>query len=189
MEHTRLSTLFLMVLASSSNIQAVPVPDITARPAYCPGVTANNERYIDELAKSAAQMSSLILPINVAYENRSTAVRNVLATYTESSFTKCLGHPTSIPSATSPPAICSTVYQCDYDAGRLPQYITHVVCKENREVSYSKLGQTGNCQCRPIYRPLTVLRFVGCEPYEQWRLEEQAVSVGCSCLPIQSPNH
>ena len=191
MEHTRQSTLFLMVLATSSIIQAVPVPGITARPAYCPGVTANNKSYIDELAASALRMGSLILPINVAYQNRSTAVGNVLTTHTESSFTECLGHPTPVPSANfppanSPPAICNTAYQCDYDAGRLPQYITHVVCKSKfKTVNYSKNGQKGACECRPIYRPLTVLRFVGCDPYEQWRMEEQAVSVGCSCLHIQ----
>ena len=170
---------------STSTIQAAPLlPTIDARPAYCPGVTANNQSYILHLALSTAQLDgNLTLPINLTYEDLDTTMQKVLEATSESTYTKCLEYSTPFPSTLSRPAVCSSAYQCDYDAGRFPQYITHVVCNWNR-VSYSKGGQQGDCQCRPIYRPLTVLKFVGCDPYEQWRMEEQVVSVGCSCEKI-----
>ena len=169
---------------STSTIQAAPVrPTINARPAYCPGVTANNETYIRGLAANTSRVGgSLTLPINLIYENLATTMQKVEAAI-ESSYTKCLEHQRPMTPTLFRPAVCSSEYQCDYDAGRFPQYITHVVCNWNR-VDYFKGGQPGHCQCRPIYRPLNVLKFVGCDPYEQWRMEEQAVSVGCSCVNV-----
>ena len=186
MQHLLLATVFLVIIVSTSTNQAAawPVDIITERPAYCPGVTANDPMYTLRLALSTVRLGgSLTLPVNLTYEDQTTTRRKLLETYSENTYTECLKYPSPIPSPLSTPDVCSSEYQCDYDAGRFPQYIAHVVCKDKR-VKYPKGGQWAECQCRPIYRPIPVLRFVGCDPYEQWRMEEQSVSVGCSCMNI-----
>ena len=185
MQQSLLAALFLVAFASISTIQAYPVLSRnTTRPAYCPGVAANNTDYILQLAAFTGFGSNVTLPVNLTYEDWATTRRRVLEARTESDFTKCLQYPSPIASTLSTPAVCRSQYQCDYDAGRFPAYIPHVVCK-GEQVNYSLNNILRECQCKPILRPLTVLRFVGCEPYEQWRMEQQVVSVGCSCVNFQ----
>ena len=186
MQHSLMATLFLMAFVSTSTIQAAPVrPTIDTRPAYCPGVTAKNDSYIRRLAVYTVRLGgSVTLPINLTYEDWATTKRRVLEAYEDSNYTPCLEYPSPITPRSSTPAVCSSQYQCDYDPGRFPPYIPRVVCK-GEQVNYSRNNQPGQCQCKPILRPLTVLRFVGCDPYEQWRMEQQVVSVGCSCVNIQ----
>ena len=185
MQHSLLAFVFLAIFVSTS-IQALPITNncsITERPALCPGVTANDPAYALCLARSTVQLSNFTLPVIVTYEEQSTIRGRLLATYMESSYTKCLKYMKPVTSASSTADVCSSEYQCDYDAGRFPQYIAQVVCKDKR-VKYLKGGQLAEYQCRPIFHPIPVLRFVGCDPYEQWRMEEQTVSVGCSCTNV-----
>ena len=185
MQQSLLAFVFLAIFVSTA-IQALPITNscsITERPALCPEVTANDSAYALCLARSTVQLSNFTLPVIVTYEEQRTIRDTLLGTDLESSYTKCLKDTSPIPSPLSTPDVCSSEYQCDYDAGRFPQYIAHVVCKDKR-VKYPKGGQWAECQCRPIYRPIPVLRFVGCDPYEQWRMEEQSVSVGCSCTNV-----
>ena len=146
-------------------------------------MTTNNTIYIDKLAVSTVRDGSVTLPVNLTYEDWANTTRRVLDAHKESNYTKCLEYQSPITPRLSVPAVCSLQYQCDYDAGRFPPYIAHVVCK-GEQVNYSRNNRQSECQCKPILRPLTVLRFVGCEPYEQWRMEHQVVSVGCSCVNI-----
>ena len=187
MQHSLLAALFLVAFASISTIQAYPVLSRnTTRPAYCPGVTANNTDYILCLAASTGFGGSVTLPVNLTYEDWETTKRRVLEAHTERNVIKsCEGKDPLQPSDSSQ-RMCSLTYLCDYDAGRFPQYILHASCgleQVNYRIANSEgMRRTyGRCQCKPILRPLTVLRFVGCEPYEQWRMEQQVVSVGCSC--------
>ena len=179
-----LSTVALVAVVSIAAIQAAPVQTVD-RPAYCPGVKANNESYILQLAVSSVLHGSVTLPVNLTYDDFSTTQRKLLQATAETDYTKCLQALSPITLPQSNLGVCSVQYQCDYDAARFPPYIHHVVCK-GEEVNYAKSGDhRGQCQCHSIYRPLTVLRFVGCDPYEQWRMEEQVVSVGCSCVNIR----
>ena len=180
MKHFLLATTFLVVIASTIRAARGDEEIIRQRPAYCPGVTANNLNYILKLAVSTAmRKSSLTLPAILTYEDKTT-IMNKLEAYSESSYDKCKAHQEPVTSGRSTPGVCSSEYQCDYDPGRFPQYIIHVVCNGER-VEYDR-GSRAECQCRPIYRPLTVLKFAGCNPNEQWSMEEQSVSVGCTCL-------
>jgi hypothetical protein len=83
-------------------------------------------------------------------------------------------------------AMCSWVYECDYEEGRFPQYIFHARCTEDK-FSYMKQLSASNgdtCQCGAVYRPIQVLRFSSCNPetdIAEWKWESYQVSVGCQC--------
>ena len=147
-----------------------------------------NESYIRQLAVSTVRLGgSVILPVNLTQEDWATTMSRVLEEYEQSNFTQCLDQTTIQPS--NPKRLmCSLKYLCDFDPGRFPQYILHADCG-SEEVHYTTVGKgtavQGMCHCKPVLRPLTVLRFVGCDPYEQWRMEQQVVSVGCSCVNIR----
>ena len=178
-----LPTVALVAVVSITIIQAAPV-HINSRPAYCPGVTANNESYKLQLAVSTVLNGSVTLPVNLTYEDWAAIKRRVLDAHAETTYTECLEHNTTVQPRDPKRLMCHLTYRCDYDAGRFPPYILHANCG-NEEIHYHSGTSFGVCQCRPIYRPLTVLRFAGCDPYEQWRMEEQVVSVGCSCVNIR----
>ena len=153
-------------------------------------MTANNASYILKLAATTGFGSNVTLPVTLTKEDWETTKRRVLEAHTERHVIKsCQGEGPLQPSYSSQ-HMCSLTYLCDYDAGRFPQYILHASCGleqvEYRIANGKGMRPThGRCQCKPILRPLTVLRFVGCEPYEQWRMEQQVVSVGCSCVNFQ----
>ena len=195
MQHSLPAALLLVAFATTSTIQAAPTtqPKISTRPAYCPGVTANNTRYIEELAVSTVKNGSVTLPVNLTYEDWETTKMRVLEAHAEgNNFANLTCHgETLVQPRNSKQFMCSLQYLCDYDASRFPQYILHAHCGLEyvhylRPTVRGQRSVQGVCQCRPVYRPLTVLRFVGCEPYEQWRMEQQVVSVGCSCASISA---
>ena len=169
---------------------SLPLHSISKRSFNCSGKDLNSKKLQDQLQWSDMNHESLVLPINVTYDQLEDTlyVLNHVNTNGETPFTTCRSITDEIfRTPTSRYALCSWKYTCDYSSTRFPAYIFHAKCSTDT-FQYRYFHAMRTCQCRPITVALKVLKFNGCDPVdgrEMWSMEEQAVDVGCTCITTQ----
>ena len=134
--------------------------------------------------------------VNISYTNPHNILDELSRKPSAASlnFSRCEGIPELDNQLSSNPysqAICPWSYECDYDYCRVPHTIFHAKCSDDiyQYRNIKNLRRGGQCQCKTLYRPIPVLKFVSCHPntYQQeWQTETQYVAVGCVCQSSQN---
>ena len=175
-----------MYLAMGQTVLILTAVFITAQSAAIGGLSSCNDttdmaQLKQDLALSHFQMMQFTLPVNIRYETVATTWRNLTVLPV-----RIASHPDEVPCenwdrsgtdhAYNPSnSLCGWSYKCNYDPGRLPHYMFTAECNESTKITI----ESSNYYCRPVIRPIKVLRFAGCHPHETWNLENVLISVGC----------